>query len=541
MNGLRACALAAASLFVAGCASSSGPSGGTTHAHWLRLATGGGDPNSLNIHQDPSLTAGIIAELSQAYLVRYDRNGNPVPELATEIPTQRNHGISADGKTIVWHLRRGVRWSDGAPFSADDVVFTVRAILNPKNNEEQGTVGWDLIAQIDEPDKNTVVFHLKRPYSDYLPLYFGTAGNEPCILPQHILGKLASFNDAPYNAAPVGIGPFRVTAWRRGDAIELEANPYYWRGKPKLERITYKLIPSQETLTAQMQTGEVDLWPETPPSYIDRLKAAPSLRVRVAPNYRTTNLDFVVTRPNVADPRVRRAIRKALDRRELVAKILHGYGFLHDGVAIPLAPPAPESVVDRYDPAGARALLDAAGWRAGANGIRAKNGVPLALDLVYPAGSAELDGQTELLRAYLKAVGIEVQSKKYAPNIFRALQQNGGILYGGKYDMASYPRTLQSVADVRGLYSCASRPPNGENASRYCSPEADALLDRIQGTYGEQERKALLARYQQRLNDDAPTIMLFAWKGGTAANVRVTGFDPPILTPFDDMMGVDAR
>ena len=101
------------------------------------------------------------------------------------------------------------------------------------------------------------------------------------------------------------------------------------------------------------------------------------------------------------------------------------------------------------------------------------------------ANNARRNRQTELIRAYLKAVGIEIESKKYAPNLFRAMQQNGGILYGGKYDMATYPRTLQSVADVRGLYSCASRPPNGENASRYCSPAADALLDQIQAQYDE--------------------------------------------------------
>ncbi len=102
---------------------------------------------------------GYIAELTAAYFARYDKNGKPIPELITVIPTQANGGISRDGKTIVWHLRSGVRWSDGAPFDADDVVFTVKAILNPANDEEQGTAGWDRIARMDEPDKHTVVFH----------------------------------------------------------------------------------------------------------------------------------------------------------------------------------------------------------------------------------------------------------------------------------------------------------------------------------------------------------------------------------------------
>ena len=226
------------------------------------------------------------------------------------ITTQANGGISRDGKTIVWHLRSGVRWSDGAPFDADDVVFTVKAILNPANDEEQGTAGWDRIARMDEPDKHTVVFHLKAPYGSYLPLFFGTAADEPCILPKHILGSLPTINDAPFNRKPVGIGPFRVVAWKHGDAIELEANPYYWRGKPKLTRITYKLLPSQETLMQQIQTGEVDLWPLMPPSYTARLQQVPNVHVLLEPNYRTTNLDFVVAhRPLVADVRVRQAVR----------------------------------------------------------------------------------------------------------------------------------------------------------------------------------------------------------------------------------------
>jgi peptide/nickel transport system substrate-binding protein len=511
-------------------------------AHWLRIASGQGDPNSLNIHLDPSALGGYISELTAAYFARYDKTGHPVPELLTVIPTQANGGISRDGKTIVWHLRRGVRWSDGAPFSADDVVFSVKTILNPANDEEQGTAGWDQIARMDEPDKNTVIFHLKAPYGSYLPLYFGTAADEPCILPKHILGSLPTINDAPYNRKPIGIGPFRVVEWKHGDAIELEANPYYWRGKPKLARITYKLLPSQETVTQQMQTGEVDLWPLMPPSYTARLQHVPRVRVLVEPNYRTTNLDFVVAnRPLVADVRVRQAVRYAIDRRKLIATVLHGLGYIHDGVTIPLDPPKLSEPGIPFDPTRARALLDAAGWRAGDGGIRVRAGQRLTLEAVYPVGAAELDQSIEFIRAELRAVGIGVESKRYAPNVFRALVQNGGILYGGKYDFAVYPRTLEAVSDVNGLYGCKTIPPNGENATRYCNPQVDRLLSATEASYDQATRRRLFANVQAHIIADAPTIVLFVWKGGYAWNRRVTGFDPPILTPFDDMMNVDVR
>ena len=519
----------------------SGSSGGASNQHWLRIATGQGDPNSLNIHLDPSGVTGFISELSQAYLARYDRHARPVPELITVIPTQRNHGISADGKTITWHLRRGVRWSDGAPFTGDDVVFSVRTIMNPANNEEQGTSGWDLIARMEQPDPYTVVFHLKRPYGSYLPLYFGTAANEPCILPKHILGSLHDINTAPYNSAPVGIGPFRVVKWRHGDAIELEANPYYWRGMPKLKRITFKLLTSQETLVNQMQTGEVDLWPLMPPSYTQRLQSVASLHVLVEPNFRTTNLDFQNQRPLVNDVRVRRAIRLALDRKRLIATVMHGFGTVHDGVVIPLDPPTDHDKTVAYDPAAARALLEAAGWHLQPDGTRAKAGTKLVLDTVFPLGTAELDQTVEYIRAALHDVGITITSRRFAPNVFRAQISAGGILYNGKYELAVYPRTLEAVSDVNGLYGCESIPPRGENATRYCSPEVDGLVRDVENSYDDTARRRLFGRVQARIVADAPTIILYVWRGGYAWNRAVRGFDPPLITPFDDMLGVDVR
>jgi len=535
----RAAVAALALALVVGCSSGSSSGGGP--AHRLRIANGQGDPNSLNIHLDPSATTGFIAELSQAYFARYDRHAKPIPELVTVIPTRANGGISRDGRTIVWHLRPGVKWSDGEPFTGDDVVFTVNAIMNPANNEEQGTSGWDQIASMQQPDPYTVVFHLKRPYGSYLPLFFGTAANEPCILPKHILGSLPDINKAPYNQLPVGIGPFRVTAWRRGDAIELEANPYYWRGKPKLEHITYKLLPSQETLANQLQTGETDLWPLMPPSYTQRLKTVDALRVKVQANFRTTNLDFVYTQRLVSDVRVRRAVRAAIDRKRLTATILHGYGTLHDGVVIPLDPPGDRDAIEPFDPAESGRLLDASGWLRGADGVRVKNGERLVLHAVYPIGTAELDQTIEAVRAALRTVGIVMESRKFAPNVFRAPAASGGILYAGKFEIALYPRTLEAVSDVNGLYGCKTIPPSGENASRYCNPHVDALLQAVESSYDDATRRALFGRVQAQIVTDVPTIILHVWRGGYAWNKRLSGFDPPVITPFDDMMNVDAN
>jgi peptide/nickel transport system substrate-binding protein len=539
MRMIRPLAALLAAAVLAACGG--GSQGRQGKAHWLRIATGQGDPNTLNIHFDTSAMTGYISELTGAFLARYDKNAQPIPDLAVVIPTQANGGISKDGKTITWHLRKGVKWSDGAPFTGDDVVFTVNAIMNPKNNEEQGTAGWDMIVKMDQPDPYTVVFHLKQPYGSYLPLFFGTAANEPNILPKHILGNLPDINQAPFNALPVGTGPFRIVSWKRGDSIELERNPYYWKGQPKLEHITYKLLPSMETLASQMQTGEVDIWPLMSPSYTQRMKAFDNLNVIVEPNFRTTNLDFQMQgRPIVGDKRVREAIRYAIDRKHFIDTVLHGYGFLHEGVVIPLGPLKPEAGYP-YDPAKANALLEAAGWKPGPDGVRVRNGERLTLQLVYPVGTQELDQTVEYVRAQLRTAGIEVETKKYAPNLFRALAANGGILYNGKWDLAIYPRTLEAVSDVYGLYSCQTRPPNGENATRYCDPKVDELLRQTEASYDEATRIKRFGQVQALIDDDVPTVILYVWKGGYAWNKAVTGFDPPLLTPFDDMMNVDVK
>ncbi|MDQ2992545.1 MAG: ABC transporter substrate-binding protein, partial [Candidatus Eremiobacteraeota bacterium] len=172
-------AVAACSQTGVGSGANGSAEGGAPKTHWLRIADGAGDVPSLNPLLFTETTLGHIANLTMAYFARYDKAGEPIPELLTIIPTQQNGGISADGKTITWHLRRGVKWSDGVPFDGDDVVFSTRAVLNPANNVV-GRDGWDLITKIDEPDKFTVIYHLKKPYAAFLPGFFGTAGANPC-------------------------------------------------------------------------------------------------------------------------------------------------------------------------------------------------------------------------------------------------------------------------------------------------------------------------------------------------------------------------
>ncbi len=507
--------------------------------HYLTVADGSGDVPTLNPHLFTELTLGFISQMTQAYLVKYDERNRPYPELLTVIPTQTNGGISKDGDTITWHLRRGVRWSDGAPFTADDVVFSTKAVLNPNNNEV-GRDGWNLITKIDEPDKYTVIYHLKHPYSPYVPTFFGSAGANPDVLPKHLLGQYPNINHVAYNAKPVGIGPFRIAAWKRGDSIELEPNPYYFRGTPKLAHITYKLIPSYDTLLTALQTGEVELWPQVPGSYLVQAKALTQLHTDVQPSVLYAHLDFNVTRPLVSDLRVREAIRYAIDRRRIVEKVAHGNGIVQDSTISPVLPFAPKDIpFAEHDPSRAQQLLDAAGWRVGPGGVRVKNGKRLSLEFPYFTGASTADEIVELVRQDLRKVGIEIETRKYAPAVFFAQYQNGGIVYGSKWDMTMFTWQDLPNTDISNLFECNQIPPNGQNVLHYCNPKLDALLEEVKHTYDERRQAALLDQEMRIIVADVPTIVLDIPDMGYTYDRNLTGFHPGAFTPFDDMLNVD--
>jgi peptide/nickel transport system substrate-binding protein len=427
---------------LAGCVKTgTGPRGtgpARRHPPHVLVYADGQNFTTLNPHLYTATSLLNLSELTMAYLVRWDRHNKPIPELATVVPTQANGGISRDGKTITWHLRRGVRWSDGAPFDADDVVFSTKVVLNPKNNEV-GRDGWDLIEKIDQPDKYTVVFHLKKPFASYVPIFFTSAGANPCILPKHILGDLPDINTAPYNAKPVGIGPFRYVSWKRGDSIELEANSYYWRGKPKLERIIYKQIPDRNTLLTQLETGEIDFWPYVGLGFYDRVKAIPGHTVFAPVGYYYAHIDFNTQRPLLRDVRVRRALRYALDRKTLLEKAYHGAGILQETMISPENPAYRTFPQIPHDPAKANALLDEAGWtQRGRDGIRIKNGKRLSLDYAVYTGAPDTDTMIELIRGMWKRIGVEIVVHHYDTALFFALAENGGIVYGGKFDVTNF-------------------------------------------------------------------------------------------------------
>ncbi len=508
-----------------------------TIPHVLRYATGE-DVVGLNPALVQQLTVAYMSSLTMAWLLRFDRHNLPVPELATAVPSKANGGVSRDGKTITYHLRRDAKWSDGVPFTAEDVKFSVGVVLNPANNV-QTHLGFDHIQRVETPDPYTVVFKLTRPWSGFYINFFSSSGANPCILPKHLLGSLPNINDAPYNALPVGIGPFKYAAWKRAESVELVPDPLYFGRKPKLQKIVFKVIPDRNTTLTQLTTHEIDLWANLPSAYYDRARALANVTILRQPSYGYNHLDFEVQHGALRDPLVRRALRLATDRRTIRDKVRHGVGVLQE---TPLGPGHPfhaDAPRVPYDVAAANRLLDGAGWKRGPDGVRAKNGERLEFTMVFQSGNPEQDAVAEQIRAGWEKIGARFEAKRYPSPLLFAAYANGGILYNGKFDTALFGWILPANGDQTNIFGCDRFPPKGQNVHRYCSRAADEALRRLRESYDQAEQRAASRAFQLQLVADVPTVVLDVREDLYAFNDDLHGFHPNQATAFDDLVDAD--
>jgi len=503
----------------------------------LRYATGE-DIVGLNPHLAQQLTLTYMSSLTMAWLVKYDKQNQPVPELATVVPSKANGGISRDGKTITYHLRHDAKWSDGVPFTADDVRFSSDVVRNPANNE--GThLGFDQIDRVDVPDPYTVVFRLQRPYSGFYVNFFSTGGGNPCVLPKHLLDKLATINEAPYNALPVGIGPFKYASWKRGDSVEMVPDPLYFGRKPKLQRVVFKIITDRNTTLTQLTTHEIDMWANVPAAFFDRARAIPGIATVRHGSYAYNHLDFQLTHGALREAAVRQALRLAIDRATIVDKVRHGIGLLQETPYSPQHPFHVDVARVPFDIGAANRMLDAAGWRRGSDGIRAKGNDRLDFTVVIPTGLPDTDTLVELIRETWAKVGARFEVKRYPSPLLFAPFGTGGILYTGKFDVALFGWSTNPNGDLTNLFACDRVPPKGQNVPRYCSREVDAALARFIGSYDYGVQRAALAEVQRTIARDVPTVVLDVREDLHAFNDDLHGFRPNQVTAFDDLVDAD--
>jgi len=478
--------------------------GTAPHANVLRIADLA-EPDRLNpLLSTMDLTEHLSA-LIYSTLVISDGRGQLIGDLAEDVPSLENHGISRDGKTVVYHLRAGITWHDGVPLTSRDVAFTWRLVMNPRNNVFHRE-GYDQVAWIDTPDARTVVVHLRRRSPPFVTRFFTSLQEgAKAVLPEHLLAGRATINEAPFNAAPVGSGPFKFVRWDRGRGIELEAYDRYFRGRPKLDRIIFTVIPNENTILDEMRTHEIDVAQSSSGLY-ENYRRLPGVSTSLARWDSMSILALNDARPGLRHVEVRQAMARALNDQALIDKVTHGVGTVARDIVPPSAIGYVANPAYPYDPAGARRLLEAHGWKLGRDGIRSKDGE--RLDFVYYTVTGSATGNTiaVLVQSWLRDIGIGVTLKNSPYNQLFSFE---GPVQTGTYDLAAYSYTLPRDPDNLDYLGCDRFPNAGDNVFRYCDRFVDAGERRGLTTDDSRARAAIYAPVERRIRATVPYIPIY--------------------------------
>ncbi|MGV9977068.1 ABC transporter substrate-binding protein [Micromonospora wenchangensis] len=490
---------------VAGCASPTPSSTGRTGNVPVVVATAG-EPDTLN----PVLNYGPDgASLIFDGLVARDARNQLVPALARELPT-----VSADGRTVTATLREGVLFHDGSPLTARDVVFTYQAVLDPKVDSTLRS-DLDMLASVAAPDPGTVVFTLKHPYAPFVQrLALG-------IVPAKAF-EGQDVNRAEFNRRPIGTGPYRMTSWTPGDRLVLAANERYWGGRPANPGVVVAFVADDNVRAQRMRAGEFDA-AELPPKLATGFDGQTGQRVHKVPTADYRGVMLPMGNPVLGDLAVRRALHAAVDRQAMVTGVLGGAGEPAFGPVPPTSEFAEPSVTGRptADRAAATALLDAAGWTPGPDGIRAKGGRQAAFTLMYPATDSLRKELALAVTADARKIGIAVTPQGLTWDAITPRMKTDALVmgYGTPYDpdFVSF-KLFGSAFAGQGFF----------NPGSYRSATADAALQAGRDNADPAARRAAYATFQQQLAADVPWVFLTYLQHTYVVRDTVTGVTPRV-------------
>ncbi len=510
-------------------------------------------PTILNPHLSTGFKDAEASRITLEPLASYDNQGNLVPFLAESIPTKENGGVAADGKSVTWKLKQNIKWSDGQPFTAEDVVFTYEFLSNP----DVGAVSagtYEVVQSVEAINDYTVKINFQEVNPAWSLVF---VGGEGMILPKHIYESYngANAREAPANLKPVGTGAYQVVEFRPGDTVIYQPNPEFRQAK-QLDFAKIELKGGGDATSAAravLQTGDADfaynLQVEAP--VLDKLAAAGQGKVvsnygaqmeriiinhsdpnKVAPSGERSSVEF--PHPFLSDRPVREALALAVDR-DTIAEQLYGV----TAKATPnflVAPPEYASLNTSYEYnlEKAQQLLDQAGWKdTNGNGTRDRDGIEM--QMVFQTSVNPLRQKTQaVVKQGLQSIGVGVEIKSIDPSVyFSSDSSNNDTVEHFYADLQMYTtgNTSPDPAAYMNFMTCAQIPQqknnwSGDNNSRYCNSEYDRLWREASQELDPKKRQKLFALMNDLLINDVAVIPLVHRADVMAFGNSITGYEP---------------
>lgn len=456
-------------------------------------------------------------------LFRITPDGVVVPNLASEVPSLANGGISEDGLNWRIVLRDDVTWHDGTPFTAEDVKFTLELIVNP-DFQAWRTTGHSLVRDITVVSPTEITWRMEEPFAPYISFL-----TETFMVPKHILETEANPNEAAFNQAPIGTGAFKWGQRLAGDRLELVANPDYFGEGPYIERLIFKYIPDMTVLYTQFRSGDIDLVGQayiTQDNY-EEARNLPDRIVKPEPKGTLESIYLNQARPQFQDPVVRAALYMAIDREAIIDALYYG---------VPTAtetfmPPQsyyfnPDLPAHEFNLEQARKMLDEAGWLPGDDGIRAKDGVRLSFANSTTVGAHLREQTQQFVQQTFAEIGVEMRIENLPSAVlwgdFWGQSQFDSMMVGITYLIGGDP----DVTTRFHSSAIAAQGGSGSNNAQYSNPEVDALLVEGARTFDPEARRKIYFRVQEIIRNDLPFLPLFSYVNIYGRKAGIEGFEP---------------
>ncbi len=458
-------------------------------------------------------TSHQIAGLIFNGLVKYDKDLNLVGDLAS------SWDISDDGQVITFHLKKGIKWEDGQPFTSQDVLFGFNTIIDPKTPTAYAGDFLE-VKKAEAPDPYTFRVTYTKPFAPALSSW----GNI-VVLPKHLL-KGKNITETNFGRHPVGLGPYRLKEWKTQEKIVLVYNPTYFEGRPYLDGYIMRIIPDPATMFLELKSGGLD-WMGLSPMQYQRQTNTPFFQKNFKKykylSFSYTYLGYNLKNPLFKDKRVRQAISYAIDKEEIIRGVLLGYGVVATG---PYKPDAwfynPNVRRYPYEPERALELLREAGWSdTNGDGWLDKNGRPFCFTVITNQGNALRDRTAQIIQYRLRQIGIKMKIRTIEWTAFI-----NDFIDKRRFEAVILGWTLGQDPDIYDIWHSSKTGEKQLNFIGYKNPEVDRLLILGRRTFDREKRKKIYWRIQQILAEDQPYTFLYVPMALPVIHKRFRGIQP---------------